>query len=96
VASPLLDPFGVHVREATAVVPFPPSPSWEEELAVVARIGVEMDHPILILALVLGVHLPSQVTRPAAFCSLDYTPHHDCHLVYGNPGMMVVLLMVLA
>lgn len=95
-ASPLLDPFGVHVGEATAVVPFPPSPSLEEELAVVARIAVEMDHPILILALVLEVHLlPSQVTRPSSFCSPDYTPHYDCHLVYGNPGMMVVLLMVL-
>ena len=26
-------------------------------------------------------------------CSLDFTPHYDCHLVYGNPGMMVVLLL---
>ena len=72
------------------VVPFPPSPSLEEELAVVVRIAVEMDHPILILALVLELHLPSQVTQPAFFCNLDYTPHYDCHLVYGNPGMMVV------
>ena len=77
------------------VVPFPPSPSLEEELAVVVRIAVEMDHPILILALVLELHLPSQVTQPAFFCSPDYIPHYDCHLVYGNPGMTVVLLMVL-
>ena len=60
---------------------------------VVARIAVEMDHPTLILALALKLDLPSQVTRPASFCSLDFTPHYDCHLVYGNPGMMVVLLL---
>ena len=62
---------------------------------MVARIAVEMDHPTLILALVLELHLPWQVTRPASFCSLDFTPHYDYHLVYGNPGTMVVLLMVL-
>ena len=76
------------------VVPFPPSPSLEEELAVVARIAVEMDRPILILALVLELHLPSQVTRPASFCILDYTPHYGYHLVYGNSAMMVVLLIL--
>ena len=62
---------------------------------MVVRIAVEMGHPISILALVLELHPPSQVTRPASFCSLDYTPHYDCHLVYGNLGMMVVLLMAL-
>ena len=62
---------------------------------VVARIAAEMDHPTLILALALELHLPSQETWLASFCSLDCTPHYDCHLVYGNPWMMVVLLMVL-
>ena len=61
---------------------------------MVVRIAVEMDHPTLILALVLELDLPSQVTQPASFCSLDYTPHYDCHPVCGNPGMTVVLLMV--
>ena len=76
-------------------VPFPPSPCLEGELAAVATIAVEVDHPILILVLALEVHFPSQVTRPASFCSLDYTPRHDCYLIYGNSGMVIVLLMVL-
>ena len=41
------------------------------------------------------LHLPLQATRPASFCNLDYTPHYESHLVYGNPEVMVVLLMVL-
>ena len=58
---------------------------------VVARIAVEMDYPTFILALPMELHLASQVTRPASFCSLDFTPHY----VHGNPGMMVVLPIVL-